>query len=383
MDLDALFRQTDTVSMKRLVPQKNLDFTSVCVSDDLLREDALRGLLPICCHRLEHGRWSTRRFLLDSNLIRIGRRMGKADIIVDGPYIEDVQVTLQIFGDRWFIIETGIYNLLSVNGIRRRQATIDKWSSCFIQIGGIPLVFSIPPKGGYSPNGEKLLAGAPETGDEGYWLVDSSGKRVFFDSYRNALLGSGPSCDLKLDSEEFAAIIATFEGEMYLCPLFNPAQFIVDGVPAKKLQPLRHNSTVQVGSSSFTVEAPELQGPLQEFEIPNMLDVEICLLEVDENRNCGEIFRLPPAGELFGVGRGSESYLCVDSQNISRDHAKAKVNSTNLVVQDSYSRNGTFVNDEKIQRKTVHPGDILRFADKSFLLSFAPTIKQEDVQESP
>ena len=50
MDLDALFRQTDTVSMKRLVPQKNLDFTSVCVSDDLLREDALRGLLPICCH---------------------------------------------------------------------------------------------------------------------------------------------------------------------------------------------------------------------------------------------------------------------------------------------------------------------------------------------
>ena len=195
MDLDALFRQTDTVSIRKIIPQQNLDFTSVSVGDELLREDALRGLLPMCCHRLEHGRWSTRRFLLDSNLIRIGRRLGKSDIVVDGPYIEDIQITLQIFGGRWFIIESGIYNLLSVNGIRRRQATVNPWSACLIQLGETPIVLSIPPKGGYTPAGERTLEGAPETGGDGYYLVDNAtGARVFFDSSRSALIGAGESC---------------------------------------------------------------------------------------------------------------------------------------------------------------------------------------------
>lgn len=374
MDLDALFRQTDTVSMRKLVPQQNLDFTSVCVGDDLLREDALRGLLPMCCHRLEHGRWNTRRFLLDSNLIRIGRRLGKSDIVVEGPYIEDIQVTLQVFGGRWFVIESGIYNLLTVNGIRRRQAAVSPWSACLIQIGDTPIILSIPPKGGYSPTGEHVVDGAPESGENGYSLVNSrTGARVFYDSSRTALLGAGEACDFKLNAEEFVAVISSFEGELYLCPIFNPEQFKIDGVPSKRLQPLHHGAVVEIGDESFTVETSSMLGARgAEFEIPNMLDVEICLLEVDENRNCGEVVRLPPAGELFGVGRGEESYLCIVSQNISRDHAKAKVNSTNLVVQDSYSRNGTFVNEERIQKKTVRPGDIIRFADKSFLLSFAP-----------
>ncbi len=380
MDLDALFRQTDTVSMRKFVPHQNLDFTSVCVEDELLREESLRGLLPMCCHRLEHGRWSTRRFLLDSNLIRIGRRLGKADIVVDGPYVEDVQVTLQIFGGRWFIIESGIYNLLSVNGIRRRQASVTPWSACLIQIGETPIALSIPPKSGYSPSGERILTGAPESGDNGYYLIDSSGKKSFYDTARSALVGAGEACDFRIDAEEFAAVISSFEGELYLCPLFNPEQFKVDGRPAKRLQPLHHGARIEIGASSFSVETSSMLGPSagSEFEIPNMLDVEICLLEVDESRNCGEVFRLPPAGELFGIGRGEENYLCIASQNISRDHAKAKVNSTNLVLQDSYSRNGTFVNDEKIQKKTVKPGDIIRFGDKSFLLSFAPIRESQD-----
>lgn len=381
MDLDALFRQTDTVSMRKLVPQQNLDFTSVCVEDDLLREESLRGLLPMCCHRLEHGRWSVKRFLLDSNLIRIGRRIGKADIVVDGPYIEDVQVTLQVFGGRWFVIESGIYNLLSVNGIRRRQASISPWSACLIAIGETPIILSVPPKPGYSPSGERVMQGAPDVEEgNGYCLIDAEGRKSFYDSSRNALIGAGEACDFRIPAEEFAAVVSSFEGELYLCPVFNPEQFKVDGRPAKRLQPLRHGSRVEVGKTCFTVETSSELGPSsgQEFEIPNMLDVEICLLEVDEKRNCGEVLRLPPAGEIFGVGRGEESYFCIASQNISRDHAKAKVNSTNLVLQDSYSRNGTFVNDERIQKKTVKPGDIVRFADKSFLLSFAPIKDSQD-----
>ena len=188
------------------------------------------------------------------------------------------------------------------------------------------------------------------------------------------------TCDFKINAEEFAAVISSFEGELYLCPIFNPAQFKVNGATSKRLQPLRHGSIIETGEASFTIEITAMPGPSQqgEFEIPNMLDVEICLLEVDDSFNCGEIVRLPPAGELFGVGRGSENYLCIASQSISRDHAKAKVNSTNLVVQDSYSRNGTFVNEERIQKKTVKPGDIIRFGEKSFLLSFAPIKASQD-----
>jgi len=369
MDLGSLFNMTDTVTLKKVERHQNLEFTSVSVEEDILKEEAVRGLLPMCCHTIEHGRWTTHKFLIENNTVRIGRRVGKADIVVDGPYIEDVQVTLQIFGGRWFVIESGIYNLLSVNGIRRRQAIVDKWSSSLIQIGNIPIIMSIPPKVEYDSEGNQIVVGAPESHVDGYALTSSDGQQAVLDISRTVLLGSSPSCEIKVNSEDFSAVVSSFNGSLYLCPIFNPGEFKVDGQPCQRLHPLKDGSVVEVGGSSISVAAAG-SPPQQEAQIPNMLDVEICLLEVDDQHNFGTVLKLPPAGEIINFGRGKENSVCIPSPNVSREHAKAKINTTNLVIQDCYSRNGTYVNDEKIERKTARPGDVIRFGDKSYLVSF-------------
>ncbi len=294
MDLGSLFNMTDTVTLKKVERHQNLEFTSVSVGEDLLKEESVRGLLPMCCHTIEHGRWNTHKFLIENNTVRIGRRVGKADIVVDGPYIEDVQVTLQIFGGRWFVIESGIYNLLSVNGIRRRQAIVDKWSSALIQIGNIPIILSIPPKVEYDSAGNQIVTGAPETHVNGYALSSSDGQRVVLDISRTVLLGSSPSCEIRVNSEDFAAVVSSFGGSLYLCPIFNPAEFKVDGVVSQRLNPLKDGSVIEVGGSTITVAAAGSAPAEEAAQIPNMLDVEICLLEVDDQHNFGTVLKLPP-----------------------------------------------------------------------------------------
>jgi hypothetical protein len=372
MDLDALFNQSDTVAMRRFALKKDLEFTSLSVAADLEREESLKGLLPLCCHRLEHGRWTTRRFLPDSNLIRFGRRLGKADILIDGPYVEDVQVTLQIFGGRWFVIESGIYNAMSANGVRRRQISLERWSPCLLNIAGVPVVLSVPPRPSWTEDGEKSFSGPLEPeGEDCYKLHWGEGLSKAFPFSRNALVGASENCDVRIPGDDFAALVCPFGDALCLCPALPSDNVRADGAVARSAEPLRDGSLIEIGSAALRLEAPRLRAFAPQ-EIPNLMAVELCLLEIDEERNFGAPVRLPPAGEIFKIGRGQENFLRIQSRDVSKEHARAKVNSTNLVVQDCFSRNGCYLNDERFQRSSVRPGDILRFAGKSFLLSFAP-----------
>jgi EAL domain-containing protein (putative c-di-GMP-specific phosphodiesterase class I) len=67
------------------------------------------------------------------------------------------------------------------------------------------------------------------------------------------------------------------------------------------------------------------------------------------------------------VGRQAGLLLAGASTNLSRYHAELIVRDGHLVVRDLGSKNGTFVNRERIEREaTVRPGDVLHFADAEF-----------------
>lgn len=63
----------------------------------------------------------------------------------------------------------------------------------------------------------------------------------------------------------------------------------------------------------------------------------------------------------FVIGRSSESNLALPQSYVSRGHARITQDRGELVIEDTNSRHGTFVNGEPINRKTIRPGDVIQF----------------------
>lgn len=65
--------------------------------------------------------------------------------------------------------------------------------------------------------------------------------------------------------------------------------------------------------------------------------------------------------EEFFVGRDPKCQLAIDSQTVSRKHARISKKWGSFVVADLDSKNGTFVNGEAVQEKIIQDGDEIVF----------------------
>jgi pSer/pThr/pTyr-binding forkhead associated (FHA) protein len=71
-------------------------------------------------------------------------------------------------------------------------------------------------------------------------------------------------------------------------------------------------------------------------------------------------FRLT-AGSVKTLGRATRSDFVVDAPLVSRFHCRFTVTSAgDLQIEDLESTNGTFVNDARVERLTLSPGDRVR-----------------------
>ncbi|MCZ7686270.1 MAG: FHA domain-containing protein [Sandaracinaceae bacterium] len=62
------------------------------------------------------------------------------------------------------------------------------------------------------------------------------------------------------------------------------------------------------------------------------------------------------------VGRASSNDVCIDHGTISKLHARVRLGEQHLFVEDAGSRNGTFVEGERVRREAaVYAGDTVRF----------------------
>lgn len=69
------------------------------------------------------------------------------------------------------------------------------------------------------------------------------------------------------------------------------------------------------------------------------------------------------------VGRSSACGLMIPHLTISRRHAEIRITKTAASVRDLGSRNGTFVNGQRVDAAPLGLGTTLRFGDVSFLLT--------------
>jgi len=66
---------------------------------------------------------------------------------------------------------------------------------------------------------------------------------------------------------------------------------------------------------------------------------------------------VPVGGRPITIGRAPDNDLPVDNLAVSNYHAKVYYEAGRMVIEDLDSLNGTFVNDLRIERATLHDGD--------------------------
>lgn len=80
----------------------------------------------------------------------------------------------------------------------------------------------------------------------------------------------------------------------------------------------------------------------------------------------GQPLRIQPAPGGLTLGRGPDNDVVLDSMMASRHHAQVMPEGAQYVLYDRDSTNGTYVNDQRVYRHTLAPGDRVQIGDCVF-----------------
>lgn len=333
----------------------------------LLEKDAVEGLL---CYLNMWGQWKKIEFPAEDMRIRIGRDSHECDIAVREPDAEAVHIILQKAGTRWYIIESGKKDIMTVDGLQKRQAILKPEDKCSLLIGKTSVILSTMPSEGNLP--AKPLMGEPQTGE--FSLTIPKGE-FRFKIEKACLIGSHPICDLFVQEEPFTAIITYSEKRLFLSSLADTAKLHIecDGKSVEKPVLLSPGSVIKIGNSEIRLTlSKELRFPSHKPDSQNVGEKHLCLLQIDDDGPPRvENIILPSAGHSVFLGRDPQCDFQIPSQGISRKHLQAIIYEKSVLIMDCYSKNGTFVNGEKIGKRMIHPGDILSAGDVNFILCYS------------
>lgn len=78
------------------------------------------------------------------------------------------------------------------------------------------------------------------------------------------------------------------------------------------------------------------------------------------------------------IGRGEQSDIYIDDEDVSRNHAKVEVTADAILLKDLGSTNGTFVNGRKIIERKLEDGDRLQIGNLTVLkFNFVDDMEEE------
>ena len=69
------------------------------------------------------------------------------------------------------------------------------------------------------------------------------------------------------------------------------------------------------------------------------------------------------AGPITTIGRSGTNSVCIDSDQVSRHHAAIEWTGDRFMLTDMGSRNGTYVNNEKVRAHALSNGDAIIVGD--------------------
>jgi hypothetical protein len=76
-----------------------------------------------------------------------------------------------------------------------------------------------------------------------------------------------------------------------------------------------------------------------------------------------------PIGNKITIGRNHNNQMVLPSQSVSNYHAQIYFEDGRYMLEDLNSTNGTFINDLKIDKKSLQPGDQIRISQTVLAVS--------------
>jgi hypothetical protein len=124
--------------------------------------------------------------------------------------------------------------------------------------------------------------------------------------------------------------------------------------------PERENTEPQaeVDSDPTVVYVPiqdMVDHPISPEEASNLEGVWGYALVVQRGPRTGMTYVLPTGNTT--VGRHPESDIFLNDVTVSRQHCRFVITDDGLIVEDSGSTNGTYVNDARVDKATLEAGD--------------------------
>ncbi len=105
------------------------------------------------------------------------------------------------------------------------------------------------------------------------------------------------------------------------------------------------------------------------------MEVNLILLKNGESRKS---FTLPSSVTV--IGRRQDCDLCVPLMVISRRHCQVTIDEDVLNIRDLGSRNGTFVNGERIDETLICAGDIIEIGPLKFVVQVDGAPEEESIK---
>jgi pSer/pThr/pTyr-binding forkhead associated (FHA) protein len=104
-------------------------------------------------------------------------------------------------------------------------------------------------------------------------------------------------------------------------------------------------------------------------------------LKVLRGKSAGKEIVIP--APRFLIGRSSDCHLRPKSESISRNHCTILVRDDRVWIRDLNSRNGTFVNGERVtEEEEIKDGDQLQIGKLEFTVVVTPAVHKEEKPEA-
>lgn len=110
------------------------------------------------------------------------------------------------------------------------------------------------------------------------------------------------------------------------------------------------------------------------------LTPELALVFLNGQRR-GEI--IPLRSRTLLIGRSQASDIVLDDRRVSSKHAEISRRREGVFIKDLGSKNGTYVNDSKVEEKVLNDGDIIRIGGYYFQFGGLQALEQGEVISAP
>ena len=346
------------------------------------------GSLPLALHIFftSQNSWQHKQFSFTTNKhINIGSSNYNNTIPLHDENIDKLQAVILKNNQNWYFMNCGKEDKVHINGLLGKQLIIRGKSVNLVQVGKNFIVLAYIDKMNDPPQN---INRSP---DENECFVSFNDTEQYpFKVDEIALIGGNFLCSLFTANKHFLENVVEEDKELFKRPFlgfifkYNDVLFFQSFYENIKLNnknsflPVliqKTNNTIIFNKTVLNFNIPEFYIPKSSsLQLPTSVDTVFSLVPLDKTDLDLPEIQISTKMRSITIGRSSkESDVAINNPTISRKHAQLVIYPNSIMLYDYGSSNGTYINDEKVHKKTIKPGDRITFGDVEYFLCYAET----------